>query len=57
MLFRLALAFSALCAVVLGFGSARFHGWLTWPDEWVSTVLLVLTVCLALGAIRYRTDL
>ena len=57
MLFRLALGFSVLCIVVLGFGSARFHGWLTWPDEWVRNVVFVLALCLALGAIRYRTDL
>lgn len=57
MLFRLALGFGVLLSVWLGFSNAVAQGWLSLPREWIFNVLLVLTVALGLGAIRYGSDL
>ena len=57
MLFRLSLGAAVVLLLWLQFGSAVYLGWLTLPREWIFNVLLVVTVALGLGAIRYGTDL
>lgn len=53
-LFRLAGALSLLLVLSLSFGTARYLGWLGWPDAWVYNTIGGLAVALTFGAILYR---